>query len=333
MSAPRTLVTELGTGLGMLGLGTDVLDGDPPPQLRRVDRATWATLVGARDDEQLRGDLARAVANGHAFLVAADALDRRIPRRVEWRGPTRAPGDEVVPIDLRVDHVYLVSCKYLSRIVINASPSHLFDRLLAGGHGRRSGTDWFREMAPAELQALYTTARATCGWSRLPLRVEDLAAADRALLRRSLPSRFEGELAQRYGALCERVAVASADRWRANVAAEGADVVLRRMLRIGSAPYFLLGTAPGGDLRLRIGTSWDWRVRHRTRELRIAARPAGQPCVAWEALVSDVVTGDEVVVGGHVEVRWSHGKFAGPPEAKVYLETPHPLVPCYSELR
>ena len=51
---------------------------------------------------------------------------------IEWKGAHRAPGDEVVPADLRVDHVYLVSCKYLSRIVVNASPHHLFDRLLAG---------------------------------------------------------------------------------------------------------------------------------------------------------------------------------------------------------
>ena len=29
------------------------------------------------------------------------------------------------------------------------------------------------------------------------------------------------------------------------------------------------------------------------------------------------------VIEGHVEVRWSHGKFGGVPEAKIYLDTPH----------
>jgi hypothetical protein len=35
------------------------------------------------------------------------------------------------------------------------------------------------------------------------------------------------------------------------------------------------------------------------------------------------------VVEGHVEIRWSHGRFASPPEAKVYLDTPHHQVPGY----
>jgi hypothetical protein len=37
-------------------------------------------------------------------------------------------------------------------------------------------------------------------------------------------------------------------------------------------------------------------------------------------------------VDGHVEVRWSHGRFCGPPEAKVYLDTPHQAVPGYFAL-
>src|SRR5204862_7087947 len=104
-----------------------------------------------------RGDTQACTAgvrSGLAFLRADAALRQRVPALVEWKGAHRAPGDEVVPADLRVDHVYLVSCKYLSRIVVNASPHHLFDRLLSGGHGRRRG-DWFREVAPAEHNALY----------------------------------------------------------------------------------------------------------------------------------------------------------------------------------
>jgi hypothetical protein len=37
-------------------------------------------------------------------------------------------------------------------------------------------------------------------------------------------------------------------------------------------------------------------------------------------------------VRGHVEVRWSHGRLAAPPEAKVYLDTPHDDVPGYFPL-
>lgn len=40
----------------------------------------------------------------------------------------------------------------------------------------------------------------------------------------------------------------------------------------------------------------------------------------------------EVEVAGHVEIRWSHGRFGGHPEAKVYLDTPHAQVPGYHPL-
>jgi len=33
-----------------------------------------------------------------------------------------------------------------------------------------------------------------------------------------------------------------------------------------------------------------------------------------------------------VEVRWSHGRFAQAPEAKVYLDTPHTKVPGYLQI-
>jgi hypothetical protein len=43
--------------------------------------------------------------------------------------------------------------------------------------------------------------------------------------------------------------------------------------------------------------------------------------------------GDARTISGHVEIRWSHGRFVGWPEAKVYLDTPHAEVPGYEALR
>ncbi len=40
-------------------------------------------------------------------------------------------------------------------------------------------------------------------------------------------------------------------------------------------------------------------------------------------------TGAHTTIEGHIEVRWSHGKFVQSPEAKVYLDTPHHLVAGY----
>ena len=64
-----------------------------------------------------------------------------------------------MPADLRVDHVYLISCKYLSKVLHNASPESLFDRRLVGGGTARSRVDWYDAVAPAEHQELYQLVR------------------------------------------------------------------------------------------------------------------------------------------------------------------------------
>lgn len=54
--------------------------------------------------------------------------------------------------------------------------------------------------------------------------------------------------------------------------------------------------------------------------------------VSWEAVFDDRMTSLRNSVAGHVEIRWSHGKFCGQPEAKVYLDTPVEEVPGYFRL-
>jgi hypothetical protein len=331
-----------------------------------VSPEQWGLLDDLYRGGRYRAEFAAAWMNGAAFLAARDGLRGRRPIVVEWRGGQRQPGDEPVPADLRIDHVFLVSCKYLSRIVTNASPSSLFDRLLAGGHGARSG-DWYAEVAPAAYQALYAAvvehlaagARAAAGgpaperradpvaprphphdvrpapaaaeacepW---PAKVGDLTTGQRAGLKTALGrGRWPVGLRPAAAAFARAVAEASADRWRAALDGADAERALWRLLRVGSAPYFVLGASDQGSLRLRIGTAWDWRQHFRIVEARVTPAAREQPVVDWAVTVAGRRTAAERTVEGHVEVRWSHGKFAQFPEAKVYLDTPHAQVPGY----
>ncbi|HET9728442.1 MAG TPA: hypothetical protein VFR41_03425 [Acidimicrobiia bacterium] len=331
MADLRTTITEVVTGLGMLDLpDIDHAVSARPDALVNVGASDWDALQHAWKEQRHLDVFHAAWMNGQAFLNATDALRNRAPLIVEWKGAHRAPGDEVVPADLRVDHVYLVSCKYLSRIVTNASPHHLFDRCLAGGQGRRSG-DWFREVAPNEHDALYALVRRHVDLG-LPSNYDDLDAATRKTLATALRAAWPDGGGDLYGQLVARAADASATRWRTAIGSN-AEAMLWRLLRIGSAPYFVLGVAPHGFVRLRIATPWDWRRQFELRAFDVEARTGGQPIVDWTAIVRDRADAGERTVCGHVEVRWSHGRFCGPPEAKVYLDTPHDEVPGYFPLR
>lgn len=332
MPAPRTIVTELGTALGMLGHATiDEALAARPPAMVSVAPENWKHLEELRGGGAFDDEFEAAFTNGRAFLGARDGLRHRLPLTIEWKGSQRAPGDEVAPVDLRVDHVYLVSCKYLSHILFNASPAHLFGELLAGRHGRRSG-DWFDTVAPTEHQTLYRAVR-PAGPFGLPDRAADLRPDQRRALAAALAAGWPEGADPAYAALAAAVSVASARRWQAALDRAGdQEAMLWRLLRMGSAPYFVLGATARHPLRLRIATPWDWRRRFRLRRVSVAAQPGGQPRVGWRAAVDDVTTGRRHDVVGHVEIRWSHGRFGGTPEAKVYLDTPHAEVPGYFPL-
>src|SRR5437763_1102794 len=106
MPSARTTVTELATALGMLGADT-VAEAvrQRPAALAGLGADDWEQVESLERDHAYARDFYAGFANGRAFLRADDALAGRVPRLVEWTGGRRPPGDEVVPSDLRVDHV------------------------------------------------------------------------------------------------------------------------------------------------------------------------------------------------------------------------------------
>jgi hypothetical protein len=328
----KTEITEIVTGLAITGAANLAAALDAR-QVANVDLAAWNRLTGLERAGQHRQEFLAAWANGQAFLNADTGLRGRPPRVVEWKGPTQAPGDEVVPADLRVDHVWLISCKYLSKVLANAAPSRLFDRGLVGGPARPAG-DWYSDVAAEAYQALYAVVRTELGTrASLPPHASDLTPSHRAELRAYLDAGWSPEAQAAYRALAVEVGKASADRWRQALAKRAdAEAALWRLLRIGSAPYFVLGAQRDRTLRLRVMTPWDWRQAHELKRIDVWGDDAGQPQVRWQARVRARATGEEHTVDGHVEVRWSHGRFGKPPEAKAYLDTPHHRVPGYVPL-
>ncbi len=332
MPSAKTEITEIATGLAITGAAslTEALDAR---RVVNVGPAAWSRLAALERAGQHRQEFLAAWANGQAFLQADAGLRGRPPRLVEWKGPTQAPGDEVVPADLRVDHVWLISCKYLSKVLANAAPSRLFDRGLAGGPARTAG-DWYAEVAPEAYQALYAVVRTELGTrASLPPHATDLTTTHRAELRAYLDAGWSHDAQAAYRTLAVEVGKASADRWRQALAKRAdAEAALWRLLRIGSAPYFVLGAQRDRTLRLRVMTPWDWRQAYELKRFDVWGDDAGQPQVRWQARVRERATGGEHTVDGHVEVRWSHGRFGKPPEAKAYLDTPHHRVPGYVPL-
>jgi hypothetical protein len=327
----KTTITELVTGLGASGVESlERALASPPRCLVGVSVQAWEQLRLARQDRRHDALFTIAWDNGRAFFEARDGLRRRRPVTIEWKGPHKPPGYDSLPADLRIDHVFLVSCKYGSDIAMNCSPSNLVDRLLADR--ARDGEPWFSMVAPAAYGAFYRAVRTYVG-SHLPGDVAALRSEDIAEIRESCERRWPGALVEPWRDLSNEIANATAARWNANLpTAASRELMLWRLLRLETAPYFVLGTTKGGEpIRYRVATPWDWRQAFTLRSFDVKPKQSGQPLVAWRALVRDRQTGDDREIVGEVEVRWSHGRFSSV-EAKLHLVTPPGAVPGYFPL-
>ncbi len=337
MPDDRTTITELGTALGTLPFPDPLAAlARRPPELQ-ITEQVWELLESIAHSGRFAIELAGAFANGRSFLEATDGLRGRSPLAIEWTGGRRAPGDEVAPIDLRIDHVYLISCKYESDILANSSPARLFDGLLATT-GTWERSDWYEATAPEEFSVLYRACLAATGLTGFPDSPAACTRAQLGSLRTSLVGRSYPDRPSRsaYAQLCRAVSHASAQRWNMQLGATGIapETMLWRLLRIGSAPYFVLGNDrhTGAPARFRIAGPWDWRAQFELEGFTVAAATAGQPRVDWMCAYRTRKDNVTRTVAGHVEIRWSHGRFAQPPEAKVYLDTPMAQLPGYHPL-
>ena len=110
------------------------------------------------------------------------------------------------------------------------------------------------------------------------------------------------------------------------------EAVLWRLLRIGSAPYFVLGSAAERSLRLRIATSWDWRQHFQLLAISDGG-PGGRAArVGWEA--SSATAPPTMSTPSRATSRCAGATAVSvAPEAKGYPDTPHHLVPGYFALR
>lgn len=329
----RTEVTEIVTGLGMTGLASiDAALAARPATMVNVTSTNWERLSTARAGGLYPTEFDSAWANGRALFLSPDGLRERIPLTVEWKGGHQPPGFDQIPADLRIDHVYLVSCKYQSKILSNSSPSNLFDRRLADRNAGTGQEPWYSMCALDEYEHFYGCVRRYVGAALLPRSVLDLENVHAARIRSLCERVWPVPLRPLWVEFSQAIANASRDRWLAQLpTAVRREEMLWRLLRLSPAPYFVLGAAPAGPLRVRIGTPWDWRQAFVLRTFDIEARAGGQPVVAWRATIEQRADGAEREIAGHVEVRWGHGRFSSV-EAKSYLDTPHGEVAGYFPL-
>ena len=119
MPSLNTEITEITTGLAMLGYQDLARALEVRPRhITHVTEDTFDRLDEAKSSGLHDRAFEIAWSNGAAFARSPLGLRGRPPWTLEWKGHHKPASKsiETIPADLRIDHVYLISCKYGSPI-------------------------------------------------------------------------------------------------------------------------------------------------------------------------------------------------------------------------
>jgi hypothetical protein len=211
-----------------------------------------------------------------------------------------------------------------------------------GGSGRDGtrGEHWFQKCAPAEYQAYFEACHGPAATGFPTAKQWDdarLPKEKRKLFAKKAKAVFKSpEVKAAYKALCEKVATVSAEMVNAKIEEakknnppktklhEVLKSAVWEIFRINSEAYFLCGTEKTIEkpkrerpFVVRMPGKPEWSKRFSIRSVVATAKVAGQPEIQVDFTFEDSELG-ACVFSVKYEIRWSHGKFNGCPESKIY---------------
>jgi len=267
--------------------------------------------------------------------------------KIEWQGPQRQRSTISVSKDLCVNNNIYISVKTDSNVIFNLSPYNLFCSVPKGEALAANEANWFLYIAPSECQYLYDFIRINFIDMQLPSHVEEFENSAKKQTRKNIQAWLktlnddqQATFKQLYINMCHEVAQKSAHLFmqhlrgvrRTHMRSVG-ELILKYFLRLNSTPYLLVGIDSKKPFAVNVPdmTSWfrDWNFDS------INALPdlsRNQSVVNFVLKFKNRHSEEKIELPYHAEIRWSHGKFCGNPEGKLYKDFKWEAVSFFDKL-
>lgn len=333
MARNQTVFSEIVVALGIIGAKYD--DFKSLHKIKNVD----ASAVKQYQEELAKRMSKRQQRSVELLLGAGKLIREWLDGRsvsyggVSWTGAGRQGSIDSVAKDIEIlDINWRVSVKEEADVFINGSPERIINQISKGDFvtGGRN-TDWFRKVAPKELNDYYiacggpsfTTAASIDDFYRDVPRHErkKFGAYVAGLHSANTPATISA-----YALLCEKVSVESANIFNKNMALsvkskkskQGLHNAFHQFFRINGVRYILAGVDKRRSFAVMLPSSEEWGKRYDFVGINASPRKAGQPEILLEFSFRDKDSKLFFSQVARLEIRWSHGKFCGNPECKVY---------------
>jgi len=330
MPSAKTEATELSMGFGILGFNDPIGQLDQIPALFGGTLSSEVYISFEVEYQQNVGLYSRFVAIG--LNLREQHFDNITS--INWTGPDQQADTVSGANDLYIPSVNTpISVKCNSNVVANRSPYNFFVSLPSGMVTASRSNDWFIEKDYDGIQAFYEHARKSYG-ERIP---DDIKGFYQTYTRRRrrpfskfVKHRMEDvrdeELINLYQIMCHNVARNSAGVFnqrlasiRPNTRIAINETIIREFFRIDTVPYILAGLDRGDSLVVMIPDLTSWK-----RDWELVSAKAEPALDKMQSEVNVTLTFMEKLqrrifaLPFRAEIRWSHGKFCGNPESKVY---------------
>ncbi|HQF63555.1 MAG TPA: hypothetical protein PLT26_13725 [Anaerolineaceae bacterium] len=344
MPTAKTECTELSVGFGLLGVDPKTISAEQAATL--FSNSLSATklsnyLVEYENQPRLYAqfiDIGRRLRSDYPLFRNLSALT--------WTGPQQQAATTSASRDLLAANVP-ISVKNESNVVLNPSPYNIFITIPSGSMPASHAENWYAKTDPQGIQELYAFVQNRSHLA-LPPTVDEfertIARDDRDALQdfiKTLKGEAKTEFTRRYRQMCLNVSSASAKLFNSNFEAALAsnirssvlENIIKQFYRVNAVPYILVGLDKHHPFALRIPDITEWK-----QKWKIAALTASPDLTRGQSVVDICMTIEErpsknrQLMRFHVEIRWSHGKFCGNPEGKLYKKFPWSTVPFFENL-
>ena len=255
------------------------------------------------------------------------------PKHVVWTGEQNIGAMVAVAKDIEVAN-YRISVKENANVFINGSPITVFEDMPSGIFGqRRKGNDWFIKTASSEFQDYYSVCKHHLSIENQYETVEEFYKNSNKIQRKifgeevaKLHKSENQEVLMAYTKLCKKVSIESARIFNENLtnfrkinpSNNALQPIFHYFFRINGIQYILAGTENNKPFAVILQSSSEWTRAYQFLGITAYSKTAGQPEIMLIFKFRKNTTKEEFSFELKVEIRWSHGKFCGNPEAKIY---------------
>lgn len=324
MSSNKTMATEISVALGLSGYD---FTEESMLKIKNVTKEVSSEIMNFSSMNKKNLQLCIKFHNLGLSIRNKDTFVGE--KEIEWTGNSKistgiSMAQDLIESSGNFNIAY--SIKQDSKVVSNSSPGRL-EKIMSGMniHGSRY-ENWFQKIAPNEYQDFYeacdgekfTGFKTVLEWDKAK-KSETNKKAFRDYVANKIKNNPYAK--EKYKIFCKAVSENTANIYNQYLIGKNSNElksIFWNFFRMDSNQYILCGTEKRKNFAVKVDSVKEIDRKYKIKSIQAFAKVAGQPEVIISFCIADAEK--TYTFNMRIELRWSHGKFCGNPEAKIYKE-------------